>query len=140
VLIHGSHSATHIMSSSMAGVRAVRGRPAFTCAVKVTLPFLRRCCSSSRNINVWMTLTIAHNPVQQYQLDYYRYRGLGACRSIHRACVFHDLSIRTDPCCALCVLSTPNTALYIVVTTQLRSVLLHFACISKTKRLIIYVV
>jgi hypothetical protein len=28
-------------------------------------------------------------------------------------CVFHDHSITTQPCCALCLLSTPNSALYV---------------------------
>jgi hypothetical protein len=32
--------------------------------------------------------------------------------------VSHDHSIRTDTCCAMCVLSTPNCALCIVVTNN----------------------
>jgi hypothetical protein len=30
-------------------------------------------------------------------------------------CVLHDLYITTDPCCALCVLSTPSNMLCIVM-------------------------
>jgi hypothetical protein len=36
-------------------------------------------------------------------------------------CVLHDHSNTPDPCCALCIMSTPNKALCIVITTLLRS-------------------
>jgi hypothetical protein len=38
-----------IVASSLAGVRTVRGRPAFTSAIGVTLPVSRRRYSSRRN-------------------------------------------------------------------------------------------
>jgi hypothetical protein len=37
-LLHGLRSTVAVMASSLAGVRTVHGRPAFTCAVGVTLP------------------------------------------------------------------------------------------------------
>jgi hypothetical protein len=48
-LLHGSRSTAAIMASSLAGVRTVRGRPAVTSAVGVTLPVSRRRCSNRRN-------------------------------------------------------------------------------------------
>jgi hypothetical protein len=48
-LLHGSCSTAAIMASSLAGVRTVCGRPAFTSAVGVTLPASRRRCSNRRS-------------------------------------------------------------------------------------------
>lgn len=64
---------------------------------------------SSKHISVWMKSTqdkVVHIPVQQHQLDCHKYRGLRACRSIHRVSI--------HPCCALWLLSTPNNALLFV--------------------------
>jgi hypothetical protein len=41
-LLHDSRSAAEMMVSTLAGVRTARGRPAFTCAVGVTLPVSNR--------------------------------------------------------------------------------------------------
>lgn len=45
-------STAAVMASTLAGVRAVRGQSAFTCAVGVTRPVSRRRCANSRNIFV----------------------------------------------------------------------------------------
>jgi hypothetical protein len=42
-------STAAIMASSLAGVRTVRGGPAFTCAAAVTFPVLQRHCYNRRN-------------------------------------------------------------------------------------------
>jgi hypothetical protein len=53
---------------------------------------------------------VAHVPVQQYQLNYYRHRELRACHSTR---VSRDLLITAKPCCALYTLSTPRNLLCI---------------------------
>lgn len=57
----------------------------------------------------------ARIPVQQYQLDYYRYRELRACRIIRRVCIpwAFDQSL---PFAVHCVLRKSNNALVTVVT------------------------
>jgi hypothetical protein len=48
-ILHDSRSITAVMAFSLAGVRTVRGRPAFTNVVGVTFPVSRRRCSNRRN-------------------------------------------------------------------------------------------
>jgi hypothetical protein len=55
-------------------------------------------------------------PVQEYQLDYYGYQKLKACRSIRRVCIPWSLDYNWPLLCA--VLSTPNKALCFVVTNN----------------------
>jgi hypothetical protein len=91
-------------------VRTARGRPTFT---NDMLYSWRRCCSRRNTSASGLRRQGQRGAyfVQFYQLAYYMHFGLTACRTIRRVCVFHDLSITTEPYCALYVLNAPNNAL-----------------------------
>jgi hypothetical protein len=48
-LLHVCYSTAAIMTSSLAGVRTDRERPAFSSTIGITHPVLRRCCFKRRN-------------------------------------------------------------------------------------------
>jgi len=86
-LFHCSGSTNAIMPSSLAGVRKVCGRPAFTSAVGVTHPLSRKRCPNLRSISASGRRRPGQRtafPVRQYLVDYHWHRGLQACCKIRR--------------------------------------------------------
>jgi len=86
-LFHCSGFTNAIMPSSLAGVRKVRGRPAFTSAVGVTLPLSWKRCPNHRSISASGRRRPGQRsafPVRQYLVDYHWHKGLQACCKIRR--------------------------------------------------------
>jgi hypothetical protein len=138
------------MPCLLAGACKVHGLSAFTWAVNVTLRFSWRRCPNRRNTqrldNVHPdNITGVH--VQQYQLDYCRYREIWAlwtCYRIRRVYVLRGHSLTTDSCRTYTVTWEQLQTHYarIVATTLLWSMLsqLRVTCISITLRLRTFVV
>jgi hypothetical protein len=82
-LLDGSRSTAAIMASSLAGVRAVRERPAFTSAVNLTIHVSRRRCYICQNI----LDSGGRRPGCISVLNYYWQGGLKACSSNRRRCI-----------------------------------------------------
>jgi hypothetical protein len=127
--LHGCRSVAVIMGPSLANAREVHGQSAFTCDLGVALPVSRRRCHHRRKKKVasgWRH-NIARTPVQQYQLDCYRYRGvkgMSQCSSCG-----YSMIIRLQLAPALhCVSWVHITTLRIVVTTVQRN--MTMTCIS----------
>jgi hypothetical protein len=87
--LYGSLSTVAVMASSLASVRTVRGQTAFTCAARVTLPVSQGDPIVEPHLRVDDVHQdgVALVPAQQFQLDYYTYRGLRARRSIRCVCI-----------------------------------------------------
>jgi len=86
-LFHCSSFTNAIMPSSLAGVRKVCGRPAFTSAVGVTLPLSRKRCPNLRGISASERRRPGQRsafPVRQYLVDCHWHRKLKACCRIRR--------------------------------------------------------
>jgi hypothetical protein len=64
-----------VMASSFAGMHTVHGRPAFSCTVRCYTSCLMETLLRSSKHDVDKD-NAARIPAKQYQLDYYRYRGL----------------------------------------------------------------
>jgi hypothetical protein len=123
-LLHVYRSTPAIMTSSLTAVRTI-----FTSDVEITLPVTWTPYSNRpKALAVWMTSTSITQlfPLCQYQLDYYRHRGLRACHNIRRVCVFHDHSIKLSPAahCVCCVHLTKRCV--VMTTTLLRTVSVVF--------------
>lgn len=119
-LIHNSISTAAIMASVLVVVPAVCGRPAFTPAVSITRSVSQRRCAVVENH--WHLNDVEQNNVV----------GTTVQVAVFVACVFHDHSIKTDPCRALGALCRLTTRLIIVQTAQLRIWHLTVTCTSKS--------
>ena len=84
----------------------------YTSDLKAYLQGSPACQFSAISIRSQDQHNAVHILLLRWQLDYCRYRGLRACRSIRRVCISRSFSRSWHLLCTLCVFSTLNNALY----------------------------